>query len=476
MNSAPRFRLVILGGGIAGLTAAYRASQLDSFQRSDGFRLFESSPRLGGALRTVERRGFLLEEGPDCFLTQKPQVLQLCAKLGIEDEILRTDDAHRRSFILRAGRLIPVPEGLYLMAPGAIMPLLRSPLLSFRGKLRTFLEPFRPRKKTSEDESLADFVRRRLGKEVLERIAQPMIGGIYTADPEKLSLRATMPQFLEMEKTHGSVIRALREKQRREKTAPEAAASGPRYSLFASFRRGMQTLSETLLKKIPAQNIELNKTARRLQKENQGWLVEFSDGSAILAEQVLIALPAPIAGQLLQSTDSALSSSLQSIPYGSVATVNFGFYQSQLGHPCDGMGFVVPEIENREILACTFSHRKFSKRAPAGMALLRVFVGGAKHPEKLERDDREIIQTCLRELRSILHIQGEPYLAHLARFPESMPQYHVGHLQKIEAIETRLKQHPGLHLAGNAYRGVGIPDTIASVSAVTDAVKPGEKK
>lgn len=402
-----------------------------------------------------------MEQGPDCFLSAKPWGMRLCEALGLSDELIGTTTQYRQSFIVRAGRLVPVPQGFYLMAPGSWRSLLTTPIFSWRGKLRMALDLVVPRRTASDDESLAQFVTRRLGREALERMAQPMVGGIYTADPQRLSMRATMPQFVEMEQRHGSLIRAMLQKQR---SATPAGTSGPRYGLFVSFRHGMQTLVEALAAHLRAGTVRLHTPVRRLQRlaETQRWLVHLDRQSALEADAVCVSLPAPQAGQLLCEVDATLATALRAIPYASSAIVNLVCTRAQVSHPLDGMGFVVPAIERRALLACSFSSVKFAGRAPQDQVLLRAFVGGTLQPEQLAHSDAEIQQAVVHDLRQLLGLTGEPLAMSVTRHLEAMPQYHVGHLERVAHIASRLAHCPGLVLAGNAYRGVGIPDCIHS--------------
>jgi oxygen-dependent protoporphyrinogen oxidase len=454
-------RVVVVGGGITGLTVAYRLTQAARGCDSPlEVILLEASGRLGGTIATHCQDGLLMEQGPDCFLSAKPWGMRLCEELGLSAALIGTTPQYRQSFLVRGGRLVPVPQGWYLMVPGSWRSLLTTPVLSWRGKLRMGLDLLIPRRTATEDESLAQFVTRRLGREALERMAQPMVGGIYTAAPQSLSMQATMPQFLEMEQQHGSLLRAMRQQQR----SAAAGTSGPRYGLFVSFHHGMQSLVEALAAHLPAQTMRLDTPVRRLQRleATQRWLVHFDQQSACEADAVCLSLPAPQAGQLLREVDEALATTLQAIPYASSAIVNLVWSRAQVSHPLDGMGFVVPAIEQRAVLACSFSSAKFADRAPQDQVLLRAFVGGALQPEQLARSDAAIQQAVVHDLRPLLGLTGEPLAIRVTRHLEAMPQYHVGHLDRVARIASRLAHCPGLVLAGNAYHGVGIPDCIHS--------------
>ena len=460
-----RKRVVVIGGGITGLTVAYRLTRAaQTGEVPLEVLLLEASGRLGGTIATHHQDGLLMEQGPDCFLSAKPWGVRLCEDLGLGDELIGTTTQHRQSFIVRAGRLLPVPQGFYLMAPGSWRSLVTTPVFSWRGKLRMALDLVIPRRTATEDESLAQFVTRRLGREALERMAQPMVGGIYTADPQSLSMQATMPQFIEMEQRHGSLIRAMLQKQRSASSAAPAGTSGPRYGLFVSFREGMQTLVAALAAHLPTGTVRLHAPVRRLQRlaGTQRWLVHLDPQQTLEADAVCLSLPAPPAGQLLRDVDDALATALQAMPYASSATVNLVCARAQISHPLDGMGFVVPAIEQRALLACSFSSVKFAGRAPQGQVLLRAFVGGALQQEQLAHSDATIQQAVVHDLRQLLGLTGEPRAMRLTRHLEAMPQYHVGHLDRVAQIAALVAHSPGLALAGNAYHGVGIPDCIHS--------------
>ena len=419
--------------------------------------------------------GYLVETGADSFITNKPWAVDLCRRLGLQDRLIPTEETFRGALVLRNGKPVAVPEGFQLLSPAKVWPVLKTPIFSLRGKLRMGLEYFLPRRASEEDESLADFVRRRFGKEALDRLVQPLVGGIYTSDPEKLSLKATLPQFVEMERTHRSLIRATRLKAKTAKTrgtAVDQTASGARYSLFATPKEGISELLEALRQRVEAEaNISLETPVQSLHPEpDQTWRLVLGDGSVRTFDAVVLALPAYRAAELLRDTDDPLAESLSEIEYASTAIVVSGHKLSDIAHPLDSFGLVIPAIEHRRILAVSFTSRKFPGRAPAGCVQLRTFIGGAMQPELLELTDEEIVQLVREELRELLGVAGEPDFVRVARWNRAMPQYHLGHLDRIEKIEERVKNWPGLELAGNAYRGVGIPDCIHSGETAGESV------
>ncbi|MBI2161500.1 MAG: protoporphyrinogen oxidase [Candidatus Rokubacteria bacterium] len=458
-------RLIVVGGGIAGLAAAHRALEV---ARERGIALdlavVEARERLGGTIATERADGFLVEAGPDSFLSEKPWALALCQRLGIEDRLARTDDRFRKVFVWRAGRLHPLPDGFQLLAPTQLRSFVTSRIFSWPGKLRMAFDLVLPRG-IADDESLGAFVRRRLGREALERVAQPLVAGIYTADPDDLSLAATMPRFLELEKRDRSIILAL---WRASRKAPQAGTSGARWSLFVTFKDGMEEFVTALASRLPAGAVFLKHRVTGLERSGAGWRIACDAGAPLEADRAIVTTESHVAGRLLRYVDPALATLLGEIPYASSATVSFGYRRMDVPHPLDGFGFVVPRAEGRALIACTFSSVKYPGRAPEGHALLRCFVGGALNEAILELEDAALIARCRDELRQAMGITAEPVLTRLHRWPAAMPQYHVGHLARVEAIERCVAALPGLGLAGGGYRGVGIADCVRSAEAAAE--------
>ena len=456
-------RVAIVGAGISGLAAANRLLEI-STERGVPIEavVLEASDRFGGVISTIRRDGFLLEEGPDSILTEKPWAHELAARIGLSEHLIPTLATHRRSFVVCKGRLEAAPVGFQLVAPARIGPVLRSRIFSPLGKLRMGLDLILPKRPPAGDESVAAFVRRRLGREVLERIAEPMIAGIYGADPEALSARATIPRFLAMEQAHGSIIRAMLAAR----SAGGDRAGGARYGLFVTLDTGLQSLTEALASRLPASWVRLGARVSRLSpRSGSGWILH-AGRSEETFDAVVLALPAHAAADLTETFDADLARMLASIDYGSAVTVSLGFRSRDIRHPMDGFGFVAPAIERMGILGCTFGHMKYAGRAPEGHALLRVFMGG----EMIARTDEQIAQRALVPLRTLLGIAVPPIFAHVARWPRAMARYAVGHLDLVERIEERLGTHPGLALAGNAYRGIGIPDCVRSAEAAAQHI------
>jgi oxygen-dependent protoporphyrinogen oxidase len=470
MSNTQPPHIVIVGGGIAGLAAAHRLQEISrEHELPLPFTLLEASNRLGGTLATEKRDGFLMELGPDSFISEKPWALALCRRMGMEAELIGTQDQHRATFVVHHGKLELLPEGFMLMAPTRFAPLARSRLFSWPGKLRMALDLLLPRGAARDDESLGSFVRRRFGREALERVAQPLIGGIYTADPERLSLAATMPRFLQMEREHRSVIAAMWQASRR-KPQDAKDASGARWSLFVTLRDGMQTMVEALRARLLLGTVHQGNAVESISQRNGHWQIECQRGETLVADGVILATPSFNAAQIVRGLDTALADQLNSISYSSAATVNFAFRREQIPHPLNGFGFVVPHIEKRKIIAGSFSSVKYAGRAPEGHVLLRAFVGGSLQAELFERDDQEMERMVRQELADLLGITAEPLFTRIARYPRSMPQYFVGHLDRVAAVERKIAMYPGLALAGNAYRGVGIADCVRSGEEAAEAV------
>ena len=463
-------KLVVVGGGITGLAAAHRAVEL-ARQRSLALdlTLIEARDRLGGTIATERADGFLIEAGPDSFLSEKPWALGLCRRLGVEDRLVRTDDRFRKVFVWRHGRLHPLPDGFQLLAPTKLGPFLSSGLFSWGGKLRMALDLVRPRS-VVDDESLGAFVRRRLGAQALERVAQPLVAGIYTADPDDLSLAATMPRFLELERRERSLILGL---WRASRKARHGGTSGARWSLFVTFKDGMGEMVLRLASRLPPGAVRLGQRVRGIERGGQGWRVTTDDGTALEADRVIVTTEAHATARVLRYVDPALATLLVEIPYASSATITFGYRRGDVPHALDGFGFVVPRTEGRAVLACTFSSVKYPGRAPEGRVLLRCFVGGALNERGLESDDATLLAGARDELRQAIGVTAEPLLTRIHRWPRTMPQYHVGHLGRVEAIEHCAAALPGLHLAGGAYRGVGIADCIRSGEAAAERALGG---
>lgn len=470
--------VAIIGGGISGLAAAHRLSEIAP---GVGVTLFEATDRLGGVLGTESRDGYLIERSADMFVTQPSWAADLCGRIGLEGELISTDDRYRQAFVVRRGELMPVPAGFALMQPARLWPLVKSPILSWPGKLRLALEYFLPRGRptagASADESLASFARRRLGREAYQRLVQPLVGGIYTADPERLSLAATLPRFLEMEAEYRSLIRAAFQERkthpRMQASVPGQSASGARYGMFVAPRGGMSSLVEAIAGAMRNADVRLSTSIERLERTAEGrWRVSTSSPAHSVAEfdAVILATPAHVAADLLAAVDSTLAAELRGIEHASTAVVCLGYRRSQIEHPLNGFGCVAPAIEARQILAASFASVKFPGRAADDRVLIRVFIGGALQPELVAHSDDELARLACRELSDLIGASGEPEVVRVARWRRAMPQYHLGHLDRVTRIESAASNLPGLQLAGSAYRGVGIPHCIHSGQQAAERV------
>jgi len=466
------YRVVVVGGGISGLAAAHRLMELNRDGPYDlRVTLLEANQRMGGTIGTEHINGFLVESGPDSFIAEKPWGLQLCERLGIASNLISLGSTRRNIYVVHQGSLIPLPEGFILMAPTRLWPLIRTPLFSWPGKLRMALDLFLPRGGKGGDESLGSFVRRRFGQELLERVAQPLMGGIYAGDPEELSLKATMPRFLELERTRRSIIWATWLEQRR-RARSQRMGGGARWGLFVTFADGMQLLVETLAGRLPAGTVRQGTRAVGLEwnAAKKVWGITTEGGEELEADGVILAIPAYGAARTLSSVDPELAQELAAIPYTSTATVSLAYRRADIPNSLDGFGVVVPAQERRQIIACSFSSVKYSGRAPADNELVRAFVGGALQPELFEQSDDAMERTVRQELAALLGIKAEPLFCRIHRHPSSMPQYRVGHTERVVRIKERLTKHQKLALAGNAYDGVGIADCIHSGESAAEAL------
>ncbi len=460
--------IVIIGGGITGLSTAFYLQQ--SAPNDIQITLIESSPRLGGKILSAHQDGFTVECGPDSFITQKPAAITLCQDLGLADRLIGSSIG-KPTYVWNRGDLHPLPEGMMLMAPTMMLPFLRSRLISWPGKIRMGMEFMIPRREESGDESLASFTRRRLGAEALEKIAAPLMAGIFAADPEKLGLQSTFPMFLEMEKQHGSLLRGILKRNRAKARNPHPRGAKPKPSpMFMTLQGGLEQLVEALVARLKQQTILLNRKVVSVNRVLDRYQIDINDGTRLWADEIVFATPADMTADLIRGMDPVLAFKLRGIRYVSTATVSLAFKRSDLKAPLDGTGFLVPHKAKRRITACSWSSQKFSHRAPDDCELIRVFIGGARAEFLAEQDDAALIQIAREELRVIMGIDAEPVLAKAYRWSKANPQYDVGHGERIAEMERLAAWHPGLHLAGAAYHGAGIPDCISSGMKVSATI------
>lgn len=462
-------RVAVVGGGISGLAAAHRVHELAPDVE---LLLLEAAPRLGGVLETVRTDGYLIERGADNFITTPGWGIDLCRRVGLGDQLLQTNHEHRHAFVVCRGRLRRIPEGFVIMAPSRIWPVVTTPILSPWGKLRMAWEYFIPKRQEEGDESLASFVTRRFGRETYDRLVQPLIGGIYTGDPTKLSVRSTMPRFQDMERDHGSLIRAVW-KQASKPKAQMQGGSGARYSMFMTLRDGITSLIDTLAARLPAGAVRTSTPVTRLARAPAGgWQVTIGGAKpeTLHCDAVVLAPKAPAAARLMAEIHPQLADQLASITHASCSIVSLGYRREQISHPMDGFGFVVPQVENRKVLSGSFSSVKYPGRAPEGSALVRAFIGGEMQPELAALPDDQLVAVAHAELGQLLGISGEPNMVLISRYEQAMPQYYVGHGERIRQVEAALEQLPGLYFTGNAFGGVGIPFCIYKSEKVAEKV------
>jgi protoporphyrinogen/coproporphyrinogen III oxidase len=469
-------RVVIIGGGITGLSAAFRLSELCKNKPYPlAVTLFEARNRLGGVIHTFEKDGFLIDAGPDNFVTAKPWAMALARRLGIDAEIISTNEAHRSALVVRNQNLLPIPEGFLLMAPTKLMPMVTTPLFSIPGKFRMAMEFFLPARQNNDDESLASFVTRRFGQEALDRVVQPLISGIYTARPEKLSLRATMPRFLELERQYGSVIRGMQKEGKKRRVVQNKTGSGARYGMFVTFKDGLRTLVEALQERLGHVDFHLNTPVSRIDKGpshsgKPAWTVKTRSDLVTEADGLIIAGPSKHAAALMTDVDPVLADALAQVRYASSAVAHLAYRREQISHPLNAFGCVVPMVEKLNIIAASFSSVKYDGRAPNGHVLIRAFMGGALQPEIIQRDDQALADTACNDLNHLLGIASKPLFAVISRWPHSMAQYDVGHLESVEAMRKKISSHKTLQIAGNGFDGVGIPDCVRAGEQAAEAI------
>ena len=467
-----KIRVVIIGGGISGLSTAWYLAKYAQQNNLDlEYTVLEKSSRWGGKIltETIDDFGdapFIVEAGPDSFLTQKPWALQLAKELGLDEYLLGTNDKKRHVFVLNKGKPVILPDGVMLIVPTKFMPFALSPLISPLGKLRMLLELIIPRKKDDVDESLASFVKRRLGTEALEKIAEPLMSGIYNAESDKQSILATFPRFRAIEKKHGSLIRGMIQARRSRNSA--TASSDKKQSAFVSFYEGTEKIIDALVPQLDG-NLCLNIQIDSIQcvDDNQ-YQVALNNGNSIQADIVVLTTPAYVTANLLKKLAPDVANDLNCIRYVSTGTISLGYKKSDIGNVLDGFGLVIPITEKRPINAITIASTKFEHRAPDDAVLLRVFFGGARSPQTMQLDDDTLLQTVQNELDSILNIQATPLFHRIYRWWNANPQYDLGHLERVDRIEATLLQ--GVYVTGSPYRGVGMPDCVHQSQIVAEKI------
>ena len=450
-------RIAIIGGGISGLAAAFELEQQRRAGANVEYVLYESSPGFGGVLRTEKIDGCIVEAGPDSFITEKPWAADLCRALGLGGQLIGSNDAERKTYILARGRLIAMPDGLMFMVPTKIVSTGLSPLFSWKTKLRMIRELFHSPQTADGDESVAAFVERHYGREMVDRLADPLLSGVYGGEAAALSVRAVLPRFAEMERSHGSLGCAMLAARR--KMSP--SGNRPTPSLFTSLRSGMQQLAEAVVAHLTPASLQANALVQSVQPDSGGWLVSTGTQSDRF-DAVILAVPTYGAAHLLSAASPELSAELTAIQYTSSITVALGYDRSVRQSLPAGFGLLVPRSEGKQMLAATFVHNKFLHRAPADRALLRCFFAGQSAERVWPLAEDQIVGITRNELQPILGLRDEPVFARVYKWKSAMAQYGVGHLERLDRIERLRQKLPGLALAGNGYRGIGVPDCVRS--------------
>jgi oxygen-dependent protoporphyrinogen oxidase len=455
--------VVVVGGGIAGLSTAWYLQQ-----RRIDYMVLEQSGRWGGKILTDRVEGFgdrpfVVEGGPDSFIAQKPWAAELAEELGLAGRLQGTSERMRQVYVLNKGRPTPLPDGVLLIVPTKFMPFALSPLISPLGKLRMGMDLFIPARRDGGDETLADFIRRRLGDEALDKIAEPLMSGIYNAEADKQSLLATFPRFRELEQRYGSLTRGMIASRRAARNggghgvaAGTAQPARPK-STFISLRGGTGELVDSLVAQLNG-DLRLNSAVQAIERDGEGYRLVLDSAPALRTDAVILAIPAFAAAKLLHDLAPEAVRQLGAIRYVGTGTISLAFRQADVGSPYTGFGLVVPASERRPINAITWSSVKFDDRAPADGVLLRAFFGGSRSPQSMELDDAELLHTVRQELAELLALEAEPLFHRIYRWPQSNPQYDVGHLDRVAAIEAALP--PGIFVTGSPYLGVGIPDCV----------------
>jgi protoporphyrinogen/coproporphyrinogen III oxidase len=471
-------RIIIIGGGVTGLGAAYKVTRASSEGHDVEFLLIEKDPRLGGKIRTEivpdpsEQGDFIVDGGPDCFLTEKPACHRIAKLTGIFDDELPTDDSRRRTWILSRGKLHQMPDGVMMFAPTKFVPFATTGLFSWPGKIRMGMDLLIPRKKVVpgavNDETLESFIVRRMGRECLDRLAEPLVGGVHASDPKQMSLAATFPRLLEMEQNYGSMLKAFiamrRKVEEMRRKYPPKPGQKPR-TFFTSFVGGMQQLTDRMADAAGRQRIRTGVPVASIYRDpEERWGVSLSDGSSVTGDGLILATESWAAEPLIRPIDGAIADTLSVIQTSSSATVSIAFNEKEVGFDLNAFGVLCPMVEQRALMAATYSSTKWPGRAPSGKVLLRGFVGGPHNQKIVNRSDEELVETVLAEFRDILGLNpfAKPLFSRVYRWHRGMPQYTLGHLGRVELIEEHSARTPGLALAGGSYRGVGVPNCIES--------------
>ena len=455
-------RIAVIGGGASGLSAAYSLQKKRTAGSPLEYVLYESSQHFGGVIRTERIDDCVVEAGPDSFLTEKPWASDLCRELGIGDQLISSNDADRKTYMLVTGRLVPIPDGLMFMVPTKLAPAFLSPMFSWGTKLRIVREWLAPPAAKTSEMTVAEFVERHYGHEMVDRVADPLLGGVYGGSADQLSVDAVLPRFVQMEAKHGSLGRAM-------VTARKNTPAGSQRPLFTSLKSGMQQMTDALLSRLPASALRPATSVEGVKPESGKWLV-VSNGRTEEFDAVVLATPAHAASELVAAQSPYLAGEVAGIPYTSSMTVVLGYDQSVRAALPPGFGFLVPRTEGRKVLAATFVHNKFPHRAPENRALVRCFLGGSVAEQMFAMSDEEVVATVQQELESILSLRATPLFTRVYKWRKAMAQYTVGHSARVARIKALLAGLPGLALAGNAYSGIGVPDCVRTGQEAVEKV------
>lgn len=469
-------KIIIIGGGIAGLAAAvHLKAGAKAHNKTVDVLLLEKNSRIGGKIITEKLDRYLIEGGPDSFLPEKVWSVNLAKHLGLEPEMLPSNDQFKGTFIYSNKALHSLPEGVMLMVPTSFWPMAKSHLITWPGKLRMGMEVAIPKRKIMEDESLASFVTRRLGRECLEKIAEPLVAGIHTSNPDNMSVLATFPRFVQMEQKSGSLIMgmlaALKSRPHATLSGPPPKPGQPKMTYFMSFRNGMQTLTQACVDYIGGGSIRMNASVKAIEPKGKGYSVILDNNESLGADHVMVASAAYDAADMVKGFDEPLAAQMNKIAWSSSATVSIAFRKNDLRTRLKGFGFIVPRVEGRRVNAATYSSIKWSFRAPDDMVLIRTFVGGGHHEELVhELDDAGMVKMVLEELDEIVGVKASAQFSKVYRWFKGMPKYTVGHLDRMALLDRILSTHPGLHLIGCSYKGIGIGDCIHEAQIAAEKI------
>jgi oxygen-dependent protoporphyrinogen oxidase len=459
-------RIAIIGGGITGLAAAHKLEKAKANGEHITYDLFEKSGRLGGKIKTERVNGFVVELGPDSYLARKESMTRLATEVGLKDELLSNDTG--QAYVLKGETLHPIPGGAVMGIPTEIKPFINTSLLSPIGKLRAAGDFFYPRiTAKDEDMSLGNFFRRRLGNEVVDSLIEPLLSGIYAGNLDKLSLKATFPQFQQVEQKHGSLIRGMKDSRAKKAKKQEEATKSK--GMFLTFRKGLESFVEAVEAHLGANSIHKNSDLTKVIKLDGQFHLQFASGATEVYDNVIVTTPPKVTAKLLQ--DYPYFTYLHEMEATTVATVAMAYKKDKVTNPYDGTGFVVSKKSNHTITACTWTHKKWQHSTPEGYALLRAYVGRSGDSAIVSRSDEEILSAVLYDLKQIMTIEGKPEFFFIKRWQESMPQYNVGHTFKLSKIKEDIARNlPGLYLAGGGYEGIGLPDCIDQGEAAVDRI------